>query len=116
MPGARRRKTVADKWIARGRIEHGAGSGDNARMVSFQPGDEVKGLNDDEMQSLIEAGAVVKQSDLEKREAPSGPSEMENDLRKQVAERNDEIVQLKARIAELETAKASPPSQRTATK
>jgi hypothetical protein len=116
MPGARRRKTVADKWIARGRIEHGAGSGDNARMVSFQPGDEVKGLNDDEMQSLIEAGAVVKQSDLEKREAPSGPSEMENDLRKQVADRNAEIAKLKERVAELEAAKTATPPPRTATK
>jgi hypothetical protein len=108
---------VADKYIAQGMIRWGpkdkAEKDGKAALVVFYDGDEVKGPDEDEMQQLIDAGAVVKQSDLDKRQAPG--SDMEEEYRKQIAARDDEIAELKTRLAAAEANKGSQAGSGTST-
>jgi hypothetical protein len=106
MPSARRGRrklAMTDTYIAQGQIRWGPKDSKGKEDVKvFYDGDAVTGPDKDEMQQLIDAGAVLKKSELEKRSAPEGPSEMESDLRKEVEAKNNEIAGLKTRIAELE--------------
>jgi hypothetical protein len=95
---------MADKWVARGTVHHN----DNV----FYPGDAVTGLKDEELQELVEAGSVLKESDLERRDAPSGPSEAENELRKRNQELVEEVATLRAKLAAADAARGpqKPPT------
>jgi len=94
---------MTDTYIAQGMIRWGPKEAKGKEDVKvFHDGDVVTGPDKDEMQQLIDAGAVIKKSELEKRGAPEGPSQMEQDLRKELEAKNNEIDGLKTRIAELE--------------
>lgn len=111
---------MADSYIAQGMIRWGPkdkitevvknGGNPKDAVVVFYDGDVVTGPDEDEMKELLEAGAVVKRSDLERRQAPEGASDMEEGLRKAIAERDEKIAQLQARVAELEGASKSSSS------
>jgi hypothetical protein len=106
---------VADKWIADGMIRWGPKDAkDKGDVKIFYPGDTVIGPDDDEMKQLIEAGAVKRQSDLQKREAPGEPSDMENELRKLLEERDAEIARLQAKLQAAEADKKTQTGGTTA--
>jgi hypothetical protein len=94
---------MTDTYIAQGQIRWGPKDSKGKEDVKvFYDGDVVTGPDKDEMQQLIDAGAVLKKSEVEKRNAPDEPSQMEADLRKENEALKNQIDGLKNRVAELE--------------
>jgi hypothetical protein len=81
-------------------IRHGKADGDR---VEYQPGEDVTGLPKETMQNLLEAGAIAKREDWERLNAPvRATSEVEEELRGQLDDREQEIQKLKAALAAAE--------------
>lgn len=107
---------MAEKLIAVGTVRAGVpedAKGTKRELLSqrrvFRPGEEVKGLPQEELDALVESGAVMKQHDYERRQAPGEPSEMEAQHAAAVEAKDAEIQALKDRVAELEATKTSTP-------
>jgi len=107
---------MADKWIATSQIRYlPIGSKDRSELKVFEPGEEVTNVPKEYMDRLVEVGSVAKSSELNKREAPEGESDLEKDLRKQVAERDAEIASLKQKLEAAEAKQNAPVSTPTGT-
>jgi len=88
-------------------IKHGKDNGDR---VELQPGETVTGLDKETMQRLLDAGAIAKQEEWERLNAPTREgSEIENELRGQLADQEKEIMKLRAALAAAEK-KTAPQS------
>lgn len=86
---------MAEKMVALSDIRHGTDDG----IKTFRRGETVTGLDKDTMQTLIESGSVGEEKELpERRQAPGEPSEMEQQLHRDLADRDAEIVELRRQL------------------
>jgi hypothetical protein len=101
--------TQSDKLVATSQIRWAPeGAESRSEMKVFEPGDTVTGLPKEDLDRLLEIGSVMKASDLEKRAAPEGTSELEARYTQAIKDRDDEIVALKAKLAAAEEKQNSP--------
>ena len=106
---------MADKWIATSMIRYLPDDAESRReLVIFQPGDEVKDVPKVHMDRLIELGSVVRKSELERREAPEGESDLEKEYQAKLDDKDAEIASLKAKLADAEKARNTPQGSTTA--
>ena len=91
---------MADKYVANSTIKHADRADEKSNVRTFSEGDTVSGLPKEQMERLIETGAVVKVKDYDdgssRRMAPGVPS----DLEKEVQDRDMRIEELEAKVAE----------------
>jgi 3-methyladenine DNA glycosylase/8-oxoguanine DNA glycosylase len=97
---------MAETMVAASNIQHGD---DKGNVKEFEVGDRVTGLPDDVMEELVENGSVVPKKELERREAPGTPSDLEEKLNADIKARDDEIAELKKKLAAAEK-KANTPT------
>jgi hypothetical protein len=90
------------KYIAATEIRHGK---DDGSTLTIAEGSEVKGLPPDVMRQLAEVGSIREEVKTpERREAPGEPSDMEKELREQLAKAQEDIATLKAQLSAAKTA------------
>jgi hypothetical protein len=100
---------MADKWVAVGEIKYGdKDAKSKADAKYFQGGDVVSGLDKETMDRLIESGSVIKAQDYERREAPEGESDLEVQYREVLKAKDNEIAELRAKLADAEEKQNTP--------
>jgi hypothetical protein len=106
MPSPERGDSMTTKkWVALTDIRHGV----NAEEVKeFRRGETVTGLPKETMETLRDTGAIGVQEELpERREAPEGASELEQELKAELQKRDTKIAELTAEVADLKAKAAS---------
>jgi uncharacterized Zn finger protein len=100
---------ASETYIATGMVRHGqaAEPQDKAKLTIFQPGDEIKGLDKEDLDELVARGYAERKSVLQRRNADDNtePSEEEQALRKAIEERDQEIEALRAKLEQANAGK-----------